>query len=212
MVSDKSPGGEVSISTTRAFFASMLELPIRLAGQLAALLGRDSEAVEMRLRGGLVAPRHKFRLGRRVRFLGKTGSIRIGHSVTLYGDTLIDARGNHGCVSIGSNTHIDVLCVLYGQGDLRIGAQCAIAAGTLIYTQTNRDSLLDGSPVSEQPTSYAAVAIERGCWIGAGARILPGVSVGEGTHIGAAAVVTQSLPSFCIAVGTPARKINQRPH
>lgn len=49
----------------------------------------------------------------------------------------------------------------------------------------------------------APVHIGRACWIGAGAIILPGVTVGDGTVIGAGSVVTKDLPPNVVAVGNP---------
>lgn len=49
------------------------------------------------------------------------------------------------------------------------------------------------------------VHIGRNCWIGAGAIILPGVSVGDNTVIGAGSVVTKDMPANVVAVGNPCR-------
>lgn len=51
------------------------------------------------------------------------------------------------------------------------------------------------------------VLIMNNCWIGAGATILPGVTVGENSVVGAASVVTKDIPDNCIAVGSPAKVI-----
>lgn len=51
------------------------------------------------------------------------------------------------------------------------------------------------------------VLIKRGAWIGAGATILPGVTVGENAVVGACAVVTHDVPDNAVAVGNPARVI-----
>lgn len=48
------------------------------------------------------------------------------------------------------------------------------------------------------------------CWIGHGAIILPGVSVGLGAAVGAGAVVTRDVPDFAIVVGNPARLVRSR--
>ena len=49
------------------------------------------------------------------------------------------------------------------------------------------------------------VHIGRNCWIGAGAVILPGVTIGDNTVIGAGSIVTKDIPSDVIAVGNPCR-------
>lgn len=53
------------------------------------------------------------------------------------------------------------------------------------------------------------VRIGRSCWIGAGAVILPGVTVGDGTVIGAGSVVTRDIPSNVVAVGNPCRVLRE---
>ena len=67
-----------------------------------------------------------------------------------------------------------------------------------------------GHPVQpelrEQGYQYnAPVHIGRNCWIGAGAVILPGVTIGDNTVIGADSVVTRDIPSDVVAVGNPCR-------
>ena len=49
------------------------------------------------------------------------------------------------------------------------------------------------------------VKIGRNCWIGAGAVILPGVTIGDNTVIGAGSVVTRDIPENSVAVGNPCR-------
>ncbi|UJF15300.1 sugar O-acetyltransferase [Jeotgalibaca sp. MA1X17-3] len=58
----------------------------------------------------------------------------------------------------------------------------------------------------------AAVHIGKNCWIGAGAIILPGITIGENVVVGAGSVVTKNLPDNVVAVGNPCRilrKVNQ---
>lgn len=55
----------------------------------------------------------------------------------------------------------------------------------------------------------APVHIGRNCWIGAGALILPGVTIGDNVVVGAGSVVTKDLPSNVIAVGNPCRVLRE---
>ena len=71
-----------------------------------------------------------------------------------------------------------------------------------------------GHPISpalrEKSYQYnAAVHIGRNCWIGAGAIILPGVTIGDNTVVGAGSVVTKDLPSGVVAVGNPCRVLRE---
>lgn len=54
------------------------------------------------------------------------------------------------------------------------------------------------------------IKIGHSVWIGFGALILPGVTIGNGAVIGGHAVVSQDIPAYSIAVGTPAKPIKQR--
>lgn len=59
----------------------------------------------------------------------------------------------------------------------------------------------------------APVRIGKNCWIGAGALIMPGVTIGDNTVIGAGSVVTKDIPSNVVAVGNPCcvmREINEQ--
>lgn len=53
------------------------------------------------------------------------------------------------------------------------------------------------------------VRIGRNCWIGAGAILLPGVTVGDNTVIGAGSVVTKDIPANVVAVGNPCRVLRE---
>jgi galactoside O-acetyltransferase len=60
-------------------------------------------------------------------------------------------------------------------------------------------------------TDDAPIEIEDDVWIGAGAIVLPGVTVGRGAVIGAGAVVTRSVEALSIVAGVPAREIGKVP-
>ena len=200
-----------SLSAWRIAARALLEPLVRMAGFIARGVDRDQAGVEMRLRGWILGGQAAWRIGRNVQFVGEYGRFLFGPGVCLLGNTYLNAYGRAGRIEIGAHTHIDQNSVLYGQGGLRVGADCAIAAGTIIYTQTNADHLRDGTPVAHQPVAYGPVAIGDGCWLGAGARVLPGVSIGAAARVGAGAVVTEDLPSNVTAVGIPARILATSP-
>jgi acetyltransferase-like isoleucine patch superfamily enzyme len=195
------------LNPMRLFLAELSEPLIRLGGWAGAALGKDREGVEMVLRGRLLGGSAAWKVGRNVRFAGPCGRFRMGERVSLYGNSYLNATGNAGALSIGSDSHVDQFCVLYGQGGLEIGSACAIASGVIIYSQTNADGLHDGTPVAMQPAVYKPVAIGHGAWLGAGVRLLPGITLGGGCHVGAGAVVTQDMPAASVCVGIPARVV-----
>lgn len=62
----------------------------------------------------------------------------------------------------------------------------------------------------EQAYQYnAPVHIGRNCWIGAGAIILPGITIGDNVVIGAGSIVTKDIPSNVVAVGNPCKVLRQ---
>ena len=62
----------------------------------------------------------------------------------------------------------------------------------------------------EQAYQYnASVRIGRNCWIGAGAVIVPGITIGDNVVVGAGSVVTKDLPDNVVAVGNPCRILRE---
>lgn len=55
------------------------------------------------------------------------------------------------------------------------------------------------------------IRIEDDCWIGGGVTILPNVTIGRGSTVGAGAVVTKSIPPYSVALGAPARVVKTLP-
>lgn len=60
------------------------------------------------------------------------------------------------------------------------------------------------------PENDADVRIEKGAWIGCNVTILKGVTIGTGAVVGAGSLVTNSIPPYAVAVGTPAKVIKYR--
>ena len=77
-------------------------------------------------------------------------------------------------------------------------------------TKVNERMVQDWVEGEEICCTYALpVKIEDSVWIGGGAILLPGVTIGKNSVIGAGSVVTRSIPANCVAVGNPCRVIKQ---
>jgi acetyltransferase-like isoleucine patch superfamily enzyme len=64
-------------------------------------------------------------------------------------------------------------------------------------------------PIGAQLWKNAPVHIGPSCWLGHGAVVLPGVTIGRHVVVAAGAVVTTDLPDYCVAVGVPARVVRR---
>ena len=76
------------------------------------------------------------------------------------------------------------------------------------YSGDENDSYPDSIP-HDRPLSSKPVVIEDNVWLGEFVSVLPGVTIGKGTIVGANSVVSKSLPPYVIAVGTPAKPIKK---
>ena len=116
----------------------------------------------------------------------------------------------------------------YGFGRLKIGKKCFIADEVLLdmrggitledeVTVSERAAILthinvgypDHPLQKYYPTKEAAVVLKKGCYIGTGAIILPGVTIGQMAVVGAGAVVTKDVASKTVVAGVPARVIKK---
>lgn len=110
-------------------------------------------------------------------------------------------------IDIGDGTYIGFRCHIIACGRMSIGAGCVIADG--VYISDNLHGFSDfEKPILEQPLSHPGpVTIGDSVWIGEGAKVLPNVTIGSHSVVGAGSVVTKNIPEYSIAVGAPARVI-----
>lgn len=103
-------------------------------------------------------------------------------------------------VSIGRNVIVMNGCLMMSAGSITIEDNVQIAANVQLISN-NHD------PYQRNIITCRPVRICKGAWIGAGSTILPGVTVGKHAIVGAASVVTKSVPDYAVAVGNPAKVI-----
>ncbi len=112
----------------------------------------------------------------------------------------------HSGIRIGARSLIGENCLLRGQGGISIGDD--VYLGTLVQVLAVNHVFADTSrPISQQGITAQGISIADGAWIGSGAIILDGVQIGRNAVVGAGAVVTKSVPDYCIVVGNPARVV-----
>jgi acetyltransferase-like isoleucine patch superfamily enzyme len=147
--------------------------------------------------------------GTRLDAQGANSRIQIGNHVQFsYGVGIKVSRDNC-CIEIGDRTAIGPYVVIHGPGNIKIGKDCLIAAHTGIYASNHIFTDPDRK-IREQGLSRQGIVIEDDCWLGHKVSVLDGVKIGQGSVIGAGAVVTKDIPPYSIAVGIPARVISTR--
>lgn len=107
-------------------------------------------------------------------------------------------------VKIGCNVVVMDGCLMMAAGGITIEDNALIAANVQLIS--NNHDLYQRSIITCRP-----IRICRNAWIGAGATILPGVTVGQNAVVGAGSVVTKDIPANEIWVGNPARFMKKIP-
>lgn len=162
--------------------------------------------------------------------LEKMGFAHLGHNVKI--STKASLYGTHE-MSIGDNSRIDDFCVVSGKLEIgrnvHIAPFCLVAGGRPGIVLEDFSGLAYHAQVFAQSDNYSGTSmtnptvpaaykteIEAPVWlgrhaiIGAGAVIVPGVTVAEGSSIGALALVLKSTEPWSIYAGCPARKLKNR--
>jgi maltose O-acetyltransferase len=174
----------------------------QLARPRAAALGTlpdDARGALRWLRRGHVVTSPLLPLALR-RGLLRRGGVRIGAMV--YG--LERCTFESAEVSIGTGSYVNAGCWFEGAGRIDVGRDCLLGPEVMILTSTHPIGP-GGEILREQQLRDVHVA--DGCWLGARATIMPGVSIGAGAVIAAGAVVTRDCEAGSVYGGVPARRL-----
>ncbi len=126
---------------------------------------------------------------------------KIGKGVHVYPKVKIWAPWN---IEIGDESGVANGVNLYSQAKITIGKRVAISQHAYLCTGTH-DYTKKGHPVCTHPIHVEAYA-----WVATDAFIHPGVTIGEGTVIGARAVVTKDMPAWMVCAGHPCEPLKKR--
>lgn len=127
----------------------------------------------------------------KAKFLG------FGQGSSIYDNVIV-----FGPVCVGENTWIGANVILDGSGGLTIGSYCSISAGVQIYSHDSVQWAISGG---QKEYEYAKTVIGDHCYIGPNVVIQKGVTIGEGSIIGANSFVNKDIPPYSKAYGIPAK-------
>ena len=111
-----------------------------------------------------------------------------------------------GQVEVGEHTWIGPNTLLDGSGGLRIGSWCSIGAAAQLYSHDSSLAALSGGA---EAYHRAQTEIGDHCWIGGGAVIAMGVTIGPRCIVRPLAYVESDLPEGSIVAGNPARVVGR---
>lgn len=137
-----------------------------------------------------------------------------GFSCRLEAVVIKNQSQNQILISLGENVQINDYVHITAAESIIIGNNVLIASKVFItdLNHGNYTTELADSPTSlpyDRAIVTNPVVISDNVWLGEGVCVLPGCTIGFGSIIGAASVVTKNIPPNCIAVGNPAKVIKQ---
>jgi galactoside O-acetyltransferase len=140
-------------------------------------------------------------------------NISIGSNVRIDGYCSIIAA-NEGWVTFGSFIHVGAYCLLSAGHGIEMANFSGLSQGVRLYSQSDDYSgdHLTNPTVPEKYTGVirGTITLHRHVIVGANSVILPNVTIGEGSSVGALSLVTHSLAPWGVFTGRPARKLKDR--
>jgi acetyltransferase-like isoleucine patch superfamily enzyme len=149
---------------------------------------------------------------------GDSNRILIGNDSIVQGELLVFAQG--GSIRLGEWCYVGEQTRIWSAAAISIGNRVLIGHGANIF-----DNLTHPIRAAERHAQFRQIAksghprdislgerpvkIEDDAWIGAGAFVLRGVTVGTGAIVAAGAVVTKDIPPYSLAAGNPATVVRE---
>lgn len=162
-------------------------------------------------RFGIKAVGRDVRIARNATVIG-LDRVEIGDHVRIDGPTTIVAAG--GWFRLGSHIHIGAGCYFAAGAGIELEDFCGVSQGSRLYSRNDDYSgeHLTGPTVPARylGTASGPVRLGRHVVVGTGCVVLPGVTIGEGSTVGALSLVSKSLDDWGVHVGVPARRLKDR--
>jgi maltose O-acetyltransferase len=137
-------------------------------------------------------------------FLLRLSGIRIGDSACIMGPLEIRPRTTAHCVTLGKGVFINASVRMAAQGGVTLSDFVTVGPNVSFETVTHS---LAYHPDQGRDNIVKPIFVEREVWIGAGATILPGVTIGRGAVVAAGAIVNRDVPPMTLVGGIPAKHL-----
>ncbi|HIJ74748.1 MAG TPA: acyltransferase [Candidatus Hydrogenedentes bacterium] len=137
----------------------------------------------------------------------KGSRVIFGEHCRLGRNALFETAGA-GQITLGANVRVNAGTVIVSSAQVTIGDDCLI--GEYVSIRDADHGMAPDTPMRLQQQEAAPIAIGRDVWIGRGAAVLKGVTVGDGAVIAANSVVTKDVPPMVVVAGVPANVIKSR--
>jgi acetyltransferase-like isoleucine patch superfamily enzyme len=137
---------------------------------------------------------------------------RIADSVRVHRLRLMNHELGLANLEIGPGVYIGPECLIDVAGPVRIGARACLSARSILISHSDPNSSHGNANAARFPVSRRGVTIGADVWIGVGAMVLEGASVGDRSVIGAGSVVRGTLDVDGVYAGVPARSIKSANH
>ncbi len=134
--------------------------------------------------------------------------LSVGRDVLIQKGSIIHCGGKAwsgflGHVHLSDGVRVGPYCVIYGAGGVNLGRHVHLGPGVKIMSQSGRH---DQARLSRNPNfKFGRVNVGEGTWIGAGAVLLGDTHIGRCVSIAPNSVVSGTVPDFAVVAGSPAR-------
>jgi acetyltransferase-like isoleucine patch superfamily enzyme len=158
---------------------------------------------------GVIITADKLKMGRHVRI--GTGSIIDTREVHLDDDSIIGElvgvggiKNEHSLLKVGKRAHIFQYSLINPTHPIILGDDSSFGYSNYVFTHASWKSSLEGYPVV-----FAPITIGNGVWLPSRVQIFPNVTIGDNAVIGAGSIVTKDIPANSLAVGSPAKVVEE---
>ncbi|HKG66548.1 MAG TPA: acyltransferase [Solirubrobacteraceae bacterium] len=139
--------------------------------------------------------------------IGRDAVVRLGRWSWIGHGSKI--RAHEGEVSIGAKTVMGQECTISSFQHVSIGREC-IVADRVMLIDFDHGVVEQERPIRQQGIYKRDVDVGHNCWIGYGACILRGTTIGDNAIVGTSTVVTKDVPANAVVGGVPARVLRMR--